>query len=299
MKTKHVILIVIAFALFACSRDDNTADAYGNFEAIDVIVSSQANGQIRWLNLDEGDAIDSGTHVGLVDTTNLHLQKLQLISKKSAVASKITSINSQISVQQQQKKNLLTDQQRITNLYAEGAATQKQLDDINGAVDLIDKQISATHTQLQAVFDEIRATEAQIELTDEAIRKSFIINPVSGTVLTKMAEEGEVTAFGKPLYKIANLGDLILKVYISGDQLPQLMIGQEVDVQIDKNSKENSRLKGIVSWISNQAEFTPKIIQTKEERVNLVYAVKVRVKNDGFLKIGMPGEINFMQSKSN
>lgn len=291
MNTRYLLIMLIFLA--ACNHNNHKSDAYGNFEAVETIVSSQASGQILQLYINEGDVIKSGQIVGLIDTTSLHLQKQQFISKKSAIVSSISNVNSQIAVQKQQKKNLLVDQQRIINLFEEGAATKKQLDDINGAMELLEKQIDATKTQLQAITDEISATEAQIKLLDENINNARIENPVEGTVLTKMAEKGEITAFGKPLYKIANLDELILKAYVSGDQLSQIKTGQTVEVLIDKNKKEYKQLKGTLSWISEEAEFTPKIIQTKKERVNLVYAIKVRVKNNGELKIGMPGEINF------
>lgn len=190
MKTLYLLMILVLLA--SCNRKNNKSDAYGNFEAIEVMVSSEANGQILNLEINEGDVIDAGKFIVLTDTTALYLQKLQLISKKSAIASTVSNVNSQIEVQKQQKEN-----------------------------------------------------------------------PVKGTVLSKIAEKGEINAFGKPLYKIANLNELILKAYLSGDQLSQIRIGQNVKVLIDKNKKENTRLEGKISWISEEAEFTPKIIQKK------------------------------------
>ncbi len=291
MKTRYIIFILIL--LTACNTNNDKSDAYGNFEAIEIIVSSQANGQIMNLNIEEGKELGSSEIVGFVDTTKLHLQKVQLLSSKKAISSKVKSINSQIAVQEQKKDNLLVDKRRIEKLYHDGAATEKQLDDINGAINLVNKQIDATKTQLSSVYDEINAIQAQIEQINNAIEKSLIVNPIHGTVLTKIAEEGEIAAFGKPIYTIANLKKLILKVYIDGAQLPDVKIGQEVEVLVDKNKEENQEFRGIVTWISSKAEFAPKIIQTKEERVNLAYAVKVMVRNDGTLKIGMPGEVNF------
>lgn len=290
---KKVYFLVLIIFLAACSANNEKSDAYGNFEAIKVIVSSQVNGQILEFNLDEGMQLKDGEILGFIDTTALHLQKKQLLSKKKAIHSKISNINAQINVQQQQKKNLLTDKKRLENLFNEGAATQKQMDDIEGAIDLVHSQIEATKTQLHSVYDEINATDARIDLVNDGIKKSIITNPTDGIVLTKIAETGEITAFGKPLYIIANLDQLILKAYISGDQLPDIKLGQEVEVLVDKNKKENQSFTGKITWISDQAEFTPKIIQTKEERVNLVYAIKIQVPNDGTLKIGMPGEVNF------
>jgi HlyD family secretion protein len=188
----------------------------------------------------------------------------------------------------------MTDRDRIANLLLDGAATQKQMDDVNGGLDLLEKQILATEVQKESVRAELATLATQVKQVEENISKCFIISPLSGTVLVKFAEAGEITAMGKPVCKTANLDELELKVYISGDQLPYLKLGQEVEVLIDKDKKELAALKGQVSWISSRAEFTPKTIQTKKERVNLVYAAKVRVSNDGTLKIGMPGEINFM-----
>ena len=291
IKTTFGLLVLIA--LTACSGDNGKSDAYGNFEAIDLIVSAQGNGQILEFEIMEGQVLHENQEVGLIDTSMLHLQKKQLQSNIKAVASKMQNVNAQVEVQQQQLENMLIDQKRLKALFRDGAATKKQLDDINGAVDLTRKQITATKTQKQNIRDEIDALYARIEQVNESIRDCHIINPAQGTVLTKFAEQGEFTATGKPLYKIANLEVLNLKVYVSGDQLPEVRIGEEVEVLIDKNKSGFTHLKGRINWISDQAEFTPKTIQTKKERVNLVYAVKVRVKNDGSLKIGMPGEINF------
>ncbi|MCD4698085.1 MAG: HlyD family efflux transporter periplasmic adaptor subunit, partial [Bacteroidales bacterium] len=175
----------------------------------------------------------------------------------------------------------------------DGAATQKQLDDITGAIDLIDSQISSIKTQYSAVLSELEVINTQVEQVEESIRKCHIYNPVEGTVLEKYAEENEITTFGKPLYKLADTREMVLRVYVSGLQLAHLKIGQEVEVLVDDDKKTNRSMTGQISWISESAEFTPKIIQTKEERINMVYAIKVRVKNDGSLKIGMPGEVNF------
>ena len=291
MKSKIWILFLTGLA--ACSGENGKSDAYGNFQSDEIIVSAQATGEIISMKVDEGQVLDPAQVVGLIDTTSLHLQKKQLNSKKKAIASKTANIHANIEVQQQQLQNLQKDLQRIQNLYENGAATEKQLTDIRGAVDLVKKQIRATRTQLDGIGDEISALNDQIALVNEKINKSFIRNPVKGTVLTKYADKGEFAAMGKPLFKIANLETLDLKSYISGDQLDDIKLGQEVNVLIDKNKKEYSSMKGTISWIASSAEFTPKTIQTKKERVNLVYAVKVRVENDGSLKIGMPGEINF------
>jgi membrane fusion protein YbhG len=291
MSKKYLFAILIF--LVSCSADDQRSDAYGNFEVVDVIVSAQGNGQIISLNIAEGQKLTKNQVIGLIDTIGLHLQKKQLKSKIIAVASNLKNVAAQVEVGEQRKANLQVDRERIRKLFEGKAATQKQLDDIQGAFDLSKKQIAATQTQMQSIRDEISAMEVQIEQIDENINKCIIRSPLSGTILNQFAQEGEIAVFGKPLYKTANLDFLDLKVYVSGDQLPEIKLGQEVQVLIDKSKTENTSLKGKINWISSEAEFTPKTIQTKKERVDLVYAVKVRVKNDGLLKIGMPGEINF------
>jgi HlyD family secretion protein len=294
---RNTVLILAVVAVTACSNSDNLSDAYGNFEAVQVTVSAESAGRIQYLNVDEGSQPDSGAIVALIDTTDLYLKKLQLLTQKSAVSVKKSSIESQIEVQQQQKANLVVEKNRITRLVNDKAATQKQLDDINGAIDLVDKQIASIQTQNAAIVEEMDVIDRQVAQVNESLRKCYIRNPVKGTVLNKYAETGEIAAPGRVLYKIADLSVMELKVYISGTQLPGVKLGQQVEVLIDADKKNNRKLSGTVSWISPKAEFTPKIIQTKEERVNLVYGVKIRVPNDGSLKIAMPAEVNFSENK--
>jgi HlyD family secretion protein len=286
-------LFLLLLAIAACTNSNDKADAYGNFEATEVVVSAMAQGEILKLNVFEGEVLREGQEVGLIDTTDLYLKKMQLIKSMEAVRTGLITIDAQIKVQLQQRKNLEIDQSRIENLYEEGAATKKQLDDINGAVDLVEAQLAATHSQKNKILAEIETLRVQLSQVDETLSKCKIKSPQVGTVLTKYAEKGEVAVAGKPLFKIADLEVMKLKVYLSGDQLPHIKIGQEVEVQIDETKSSNRSMKGVISWVSSTAEFTPKTIQTKEERVNLVYAVKIRVRNDGALKIGMPGEIYF------
>jgi HlyD family secretion protein len=293
MKNKYIMLVILAFAAVACNNNNDKSDAYGNFEATEVIVSSQANGKLLSLNITEGQVLKAGEIYGFVDTTDLFLKKQQLQAQKEAVSSKISNITAQIDVLKQQKQNLEIDKDRIVKMNKDGAATKKQLDDVIGAIDVINKQINSIQTQNNGVFNEITGIEKQVEQISTSIQKSYIRDETAGTVLVKYAEQGEITAFGKPLYKIANLNEMILKVYVSGDQLPKIKIGAKCEVMVDLNQTENKKYEGIISWVADNAEFTPKIIQTKKERVNLVYAVKVLVKNDGSLKIGMPGEVNF------
>ena len=294
---KHALFSILIGAMLASCSSNDKSDAYGNFEAIEVIISSQSNGQINYLNIEEGMKVNLGDTLGLTDTVDLSLKREQLISQQKVVLARLRNIDSQISVQQQQKKNILVEKDRIDKLLADGAATQKQADDIKGSIDLLDEQIRASEVQKEAIRAELGTVEAQVRQVEESLSKCYIISPLSGTVLVKFAETGEITGMGKPLCKIADLDEMELKVYISGDQLPYLKLGQVVDVLIDKDDKSFTRLQGTVSWISSKAEFTPKTIQTKKERVNLVYAAKIKVPNDGTLKIGMPGEVNFMPAE--
>jgi HlyD family secretion protein len=292
MKNTSYLFLLLILSL-ACTRNERS-DAYGNFEAIEVIVSSQANGQLLSLNIEEGMGVALGDTIGLIDTIDLSLKKQQLLSQEVVLVARLRNFDSQKSVQEQQRKNVLVDKERVANLLKDGAATQKQMDDISGSLDLLEQQILATEVQKEAARAEMATLDAQVRQVQETISKCYIISPLSGTVLVKFAETGEITAMGKPICKMANLAELELKVYISGDQLPYLKLGQAVEVLTDKNQKEFATWQGTVSWISSKAEFTPKTIQTRKERVNLVYAAKVRVSNDGTLKIGMPGEVNFM-----
>jgi HlyD family secretion protein len=292
MKPYNYLLALTVF-LAGCAGNDQKSDAYGNFEAQEVIVSAESPGKVLELNLEEGQFLEAGTLIGFIDTVDLDLKRKQLIVSRDVVLSRISNVDAQIAVQQQQQDNLMVDKKRLENLLKDGAATQKQLDDINGALLLIAKQIESLVTQQRVIRNEAGAYDVQIEQVDEQIRKCYIRNPIDGTVLTKYVEASELVSPGKPIYKEADLRMLELKVYISGDQLPEVKLGQKVEVLVDRDKKTNQSLTGTVSWISAQAEFTPKIVQTKEERVNLVYAMKVLVDNDGSLKIGMPGEVNF------
>ena len=288
------IIAVLLLSGASCNNGIDKPDAYGSFEATEVTVSAQANGKILQFSVEEGQLLDSNQVIGYIDTVDLHLKKLQSAEQINATGSRRDDLQAQIAVQEQNRDNILIEKNRVTKLMKDGAATQKQLDDINSNLNLIDKQIASIRSQFRGIGDQIAVTQQQIAQISESIRNARIVNPVKGTVLTKFAENNEVTAYGKPLYKIADLREMDLRVYVSGEQLPYIKIGQKVEVRIDKNAKDYTKLEGIVGWISQTAEFTPKTIQTKEERVNLVYAVKVRVLNDGRLKIGMPGEIRFM-----
>ena len=292
MKTK-LMFLAIPFIVAACGSDNNKSDAYGNFEATEVLVGAEVQGKILKFNIEEGQNLVKDQVVGTIDSLSTFLRKQQLIAQLEASMAKLTQVQSQIEVQEEQKKTLLKEQERSKKLVAAQAAPTKQLDDINNQLDLINKQIISTRVQNQAISGEIKAMKFQADQAQDQLTKSVIRNPINGTILEKYIESGEIAIPGKNLYKIADLSVMKLRVYISGTQLPNIKIGQKVSVLIDKTSNENRKLEGTISWISQQTEFTPKIIQTKEERVNMVYAIKVNVQNDGSLKIGIPGEVKF------
>ena len=287
---KNIALLVLAMFIISCNKNNEKADAYGNFEATEITVSSESNGKIEFLNLEEGDVVEKGKTVGLIDTLQLYYTKMQLIASQKTVSSKSGNVLSQKQVLQEQLKTAKIEQTRIKNMFSENAATKRQVDEINGKVKVIEEQIKGVGTQNAPIKNEANSFSVQIEKINDQIKKCNLVNPIKGTILTKYAEPNEVTTFGKPLYKIANLEEMNLRVYISETQLSSIKIGQQVKVKID-DFEQTKEYIGNIIWISSQAEFTPKIIQTKEERANLVYAVKIRVKNDASLKIGMPAEI--------
>lgn len=291
--TLTVISLIVLFA--ACKSKDDAADAYGNFESTEIIVSAEASGRLLSFDVEEGAVLKANALVGGIDSVQLNLKKAQLGANIKAVLSKRPEITPQLEVIRQQIATQQREKQRVQNLLKANAATPKQLDDINAAIALLEKQYASTssslHTQVSGLNSESQPLELQVEQVREQLAQSRVINPIQGTVLTKYVEKGEVVTFGKPLYKIADLNTMYLRAYISGDQLGQVKTGQQVTVQTDLPNGELKSLPGTVSWISGDAEFTPKTIQTREERVQLVYALKVRVQNDGSLKMGMPGEI--------
>ena len=296
MKSFHYfLLIVFPVLLIASCNNKETADAYGNFEATETTISAEANGRIIHFEVEEGAILKAGDTVGLIDTTDLHLKRRQLVAQRSAAASKRENLLAQVAVYKQQQENLEKDRQRIANMLPEQAATPKQMDDVTGAIAVAGRQISAVQSQQSGLNGELSVMDAQIAQVNQNIMRCYLTNPVNGTVLASFAEPGEVTAFGKPLYKIADLSVMELRVYISGRMLSAVKIGQKAKVFIDDEKAAMRELTGEVVWVSPTAEFTPKIIQTREERVNLVYAVKLRVQNDGSLKIAMPAEVIFIK----
>ncbi len=292
MKRIRTYILLVFIPLFSCNSEKTLVDAYGNFEAIEVLVSAETAGVIIDFPLKEGDRLEKGQLVASIDTIQLVLQKEQLQSGKSSLGARINTLDAQVSASRVQLENLLREKLRIDKLVEGGAATSKQKDDIEGQITLIEAQISATESQKASVYAERKTLDIQISQVEDKIHRSMVKSPIDGTILSKFKEQGELASPGQPLCKVADMDELILRAYISGNQLSSVKTGARVTVQFDVEQGLEAST-GIVSWISSRAEFTPKIIQTREERVNLVYAIKVVVPNDGTLKIGMPGEVIF------
>jgi HlyD family secretion protein len=294
---KNILIISTTLLLASCSGNSNLYDACGTFEATEVIVSAEASGLIKALNLEEGEVLQAGQYIGAIDSVQLYLSKKQLQAQIQAVLSKRPDVATQIAALQEQLKQAHREQQRVTNLLKADAATQKQLDDANAQVAIINKQIEGQRSSLRitsaSLSEETLPLTVQIEQLNDQLEKCRIVNPIAGTVLTKYAESNEMAVNGKPLYKIADLSEIILRAYITGDQFTQVKLNQQVQVLVDAQDGNYTTHTGTVVWISDKAEFTPKTIQTKDERANLVYATKIKVKNDGKLKIGMYGEVKF------
>lgn len=292
MKTTIITTVaVIMLISVSCNRNDDLADAYGNFEVDETVVSALMPGEIMQFDIKEGSTYKAGQFVGYIDTIQLHLLKPELEANRMATANKTENISTQIEVLKKQLANLEREHKRVINLLEAGAATSKQQDDIEGQIDVVKSQIRSAKSQYSGVLAQLEAIDAKKKQLDEKIRKSRIVNPINGIVLTKLAEPFEFTVTGKPLYKIANIEQIDLRAYVSGDQLSSIKLGDTFTVKIDGPEGEMIDYPGKVIWISSEGEFTPKTIQTKKERIDMIYAVKVRVENDGRIKIGMPGEL--------
>ena len=310
-RIQRLTVITSFITMAACNNGANDKDASGTFEAEEVVVSAELPGKLLAFHVQEGEYIPRDSIIGVVDAKNISLQQEQVEASISALNEKtgdvmpqVQLLQNQLSVQQSQLNNLLHEKIRIENLLKADAATGKQLDDINAQIEVAGKQLTVTKqqinvqrsmvsTQNRGILSEANPLKKRAAQLQDQVQRANIINPISGTVITKYAEQGEITSAGKALYKIADLTTLNLRAYISGTQLTQVKIGQQVKVLIDDGAKNYKTYTGTLIWISDKAEFTPKTIQTKEERVNLVYAIKVKVPNDGYLKIGMYGEVNF------
>lgn len=295
MQTIKYFIPMFLLAFYSCSSGNDKSAASGVFEATEIIVSAESSGKILTFNFHEGDELVKGQELGQIDTTQLYLNKLQVEANQFALLSSRPDIASQLDIIQTEIATAEREKKRIENLLAGDVATQKQLDDINAKIEVLQDNFNAKKTALEistkAIDAQSAALDAQIDVINDQLERSTIASPINGTVLVKYAEEGELTAIGKPLFQIANLDRIILRAYVTGDQLPQLQIGQKMKVIAEVGEKGSREYEGEVSWISDKSEFTPKTIQTQDERANLVYAVKIAVPNDGFLKIGMYGKI--------
>jgi HlyD family secretion protein len=293
MKKLTFIVLAASFAALSCGRKTTEADAYGSFEATEVIVSAETAGRILSYDPEEGSTVSKGQTIALIDTTLLVLQKAELEAGINGIKTKLTSINAQNEILRQQISNVEVNINRTEKMLKDDAATYKQMDDLTGQVAVLRKQIDANNSQKASVDAEMKVYESKRATLDEQIARSRVKSPIDGTLIEKYSEAGEMTAAGKPLAKIADLSVMKLKVYVSGTELEKIRTGQECTVRTDKGKNDYNNLTGTISYISEKAEFTPKIIQTKKERVTLVYAVTIDVKNDGSIKSGMPGEAIF------
>jgi len=299
MKSGSLSFILIISLLLACNNNDGLKDASGVFEATEIIVSSEANGKILEFQISEGEHLQKQKIVGLVDTTQLHLSKLQLLANKKSILAQKPDIKTQIEATEREIEKQEFEKKRLENLLEGDVATQKQLDDINALLEILRAKLKSQKSSLSNSVNSINAQsetiDVQVAKLEDQLEKSKITSPITGTVLVKYAEKGEITAMGKPLFKIADIENMILRVYVTSDQLAQLKIGQKVKVLAEFGETENRAYEGKVTWISDKSEFTPKTVQTQDERANLVYAVKVSVPNDDYLKIGMYGGIKFRE----
>jgi len=293
-KTSILIALTVSSFIISCNNKGEKADTYGNFEADEVTISSEVTGKIVLLNIDEGDKVEKNQLVAKIDTVQLYLKLNQLNKQIDAINSRIPNINAQVNVQVEQIKILEIDLDRANKMFSDGAATQKQIDDIVGRISLATKQKDAIETQKISVYAEIEALKTQIDQVKDQISRCKIVNPIEGVVLASFVNQNEIVMQGKALYKVADIDYMFLKAYISGSQLSQFQLGNIVIVCVDGADGKILESDGIITWVSSEAEFTPKIIQTKEERVKLVYPIKVKVKNNGSYHIGMPGEVRLI-----
>jgi HlyD family secretion protein len=321
----YLLIITLSIGLFACNKSKNEFDATGVFEAEEVIISAESSGKLLSFKLDEGDDLKAGQEIGQIDCAGISLQKSQVQASISSLKLKENEANPQVQIlitqaesqramlatQKQQLAVLEKERKRLQNLVDAEAVPSKQLDDVVGQMEILRKQMEGTQSQIAVINQQIASQKEQVKIQnrgilsesqplqvrvaqfDEQLGKCKIVNPFNGTVLVKYAESQEVTNTGKPLYKLANLELMTLHAYIAGTQLGQVKVNQPVKVFIDNGKDSYKEMAGTITWISSKSEFTPKTIQTKDERENLVYAVKVKVKNDGFVKIGMYGEVRF------
>lgn len=297
MKTYKILGVGLAALLTACGNNNGDYDASGIFETTEVITSAKGNGEIMRFDIEEGQDVNPQVALGYIDTIQLALKKKQLLATRTATNSRILNESQQLATLRQQIANQQRERKRFEELVKTNAATQKQLDDINYQIQVLEKQLAATAEQISSsnssLSNQSTGIEAQLAQIEDQIKNSVIMSPIKGTILTKYVEPGEYAAPGRALFKVANVEDMKLRAYITADQLTGLKIGQQVKVYADQGKDGRKEYAGTVTWISDKAEFTPKTIQTRDERANLVYAVKVSVRNDGMIKKGMYGEVKF------
>ncbi len=296
-KLSILAFAVIGLVLTSCNRNGEKADAYGTFETDEITISAESSGKLLNFTIEEGDQVKKGQEVGSIDSIQLYLKNKQLISQIDAIKAKIPNINAQSDVQTEQLNVLSIEYDRVNKIFADGAATQKQIDDIEGRVGLAKKQKNAIDIQKTSVFAEIPALNAQVEQIKDQLRRCKIVNPTDGKVLITYVNQFESVVQGKALYKLANMDYMYLRAYVSGAQIHSFQTGNKVKVYIDSENDTLIEMEGTITWVSSEAEFTPKIIQTREERVKLVYPIKVKVKNDGSIRIGMPAEVRLISNK--
>ena len=292
---KNMIWASVAFLMAACGSNENAYDATGTFEATETTVYAEQSGALLRFNLSEGDMIDAGKEVGLVDTTQVWLKILQLDATKEVYQSQKPDLERQIAATRQQLAKAQQEEQRYSELVADGAAPSKMLDDAANQVKVLQRQLDAQVSSLsisrRALDKQTAAADVQVSQLRDQLRKCHILTPIRGTVLEKYVERGEFVSVGKPLFKMANTQEMFLRAYVTSAQLQHIQLGQKVKVYADYGDDQRQAYDGTVSWISSRSEFTPKTILTDDERADLVYAVKVAVKNDGFVKIGMYGGV--------
>ena len=291
---QFIYIVVVLLMLASCKNNEEQYDASGTFEATEIMVSSEVSGKILQFDVQEGQVLEQLQVIGLIDSVQLHLKKQQMQASMNALKARRPEVSKQIAALEQQISTAKSEKQRIENLVKANAANQKSLDDVNAQIAVLEKQLIALKSTLdnsnRSISEDLLTMEIQIEQINDQLNKCRIYSPINGTLLVKYAEAGELAIPGKALFKVADIENMTLRAYITSDQLTQLKIGQTLKVYADFGN-DTREYPGTVSWISSKAEFTPKTIQTKNERENLVYAVKIAVKNDGFLKIGMYGQV--------
>lgn len=296
MKTTHLMLVISSILLLlSCRNRNGDYSATGSFEANEVIVSAEANGRILSLDIQEGDEVSARQTVGAIDSTQLFLQKMSLLSNIKGVRASRPDIHTQTAAIQEQIRTLKREEERVKRLIEANAANQKQLDDITSQIGVLEQQLSAQKSTLQKSSEQITAQSSSLDIQiaqlDDQLAKTRITAPINGTILNRYAEVGELASMGMPLFKVADTSTLFLRAYVTNDQLAQIRLNDSVTVRVDDGNGSMKSYPGRISWISDKSEFTPKTIQTKNERANLVYALKIAVENDGYLKIGMYGEM--------